>query len=102
MPSAGPSARTGNAYLQPAASATTGTSWMVTVVRRKPTDVWRVGAVPTASGRGARVTSGENWPLSGIPARLRTRSAPVGSNGAHQNAVGDRARHSHHTHRATM
>ena len=40
MPAAGPSASIGNAQRQPTSATTGGTSWMVTVVSRKPSDVW--------------------------------------------------------------
>lgn len=46
-PIRGPGASSTKAYCQPIRSATTGTSWMLTTVSRKPIAVCAVRAVPT-------------------------------------------------------
>lgn len=60
IPSAGPSASTGNAQRQPVAAAIAGTSWMVAMVSRNPIDVWSMSAVPTACAGAASVTMALN------------------------------------------
>src|SRR5687768_4449174 len=56
MPAIGPSASTGNAHAQPSDSTTGGTSCMVSVVSRNPSDVWIMSAVPTACDGTLSVT----------------------------------------------
>jgi hypothetical protein len=48
IPKAGPAASITNAHRQPTMVANGGTSWIDTIVSRKPSDVWMVSAVPTA------------------------------------------------------
>jgi hypothetical protein len=55
-----------NAHRQPTDAASAGTSWMVTAVSAKPSDVCSVSAVPTASGGTLSVTSTLNCALSAI------------------------------------
>ena len=66
MPAAGPMASTGNAQRHPAACAIAGTSWIVAVVSRNPSDVCRASAVPTACGGATSVTRALNCAESAI------------------------------------
>lgn len=43
-----------------------GTSCLVNAVRRQPSELWSVSAVPTAWGRTLSVTSTERWALSAM------------------------------------
>ena len=49
-PTNGPTASTASAHRHPSASASIGTSWMLAMVSRKPSDVCSASAVPTACG----------------------------------------------------
>src|ERR1051325_6525666 len=66
IPKTEPIARIGNAQRQPTRRTTGGTSWIDTIVNKKPSDVCTVSAVPTAWGGTDSVTSVLNCAESAI------------------------------------
>jgi hypothetical protein len=75
IPSAGPSASTGKAHCHPATATIAGTAWMVTMVSRKPSEVWSVSAVPTAWLGATSVTMALNWAESATMKKPQTQAS---------------------------
>src|SRR5262245_36191518 len=87
IPAAGPSASTGKAQRQPNDWTIPGTSWIVTMVSRKPSEVWSVSAVPTAWGGAASVTIALNCAESATTKNPHTAtSAATSAGGAPKSA----------------
>src|SRR5262249_43971205 len=66
---------------QPRASMMRGTAWIVAIVRRKPSEVWSVSAVPTESGAAVSVTIAENCAESETTKKPQMRAAPIRTQG---------------------
>ena len=102
MPATGPSASIGNAHRHPTTPTTGGTSWMDTIVSKKPSDVCTVSAVPTACGGTASVTSVLNCAESAITknphVQRERRQQPerMAERGRHQNGARAAQRHRDH------
>ena len=64
---------------QPAAATASGTSWIETIVSRKPTEVWMVNAVPVYSGGLSSVIEAENWAESATTETPQTSKTAVSS-----------------------
>src|SRR5204863_362661 len=62
---------------QPWASTIRGTAWMVAMLRRKPSEVWSVSAVPTESPGAASVTIAENWAESDTTKKPQTSTIGI-------------------------
>src|SRR3954467_12081931 len=74
MPSTGPAACAEKAQRQPTIAANGGTSWIETIVRRKPSEGCTGSAVPTACGGTLSVTSTENCALSAMTKNPQRRA----------------------------
>ena len=75
IPAAGPRASIGKDQAQPTAATRTGTSWMLPMVSRNPSEVCRVKAVPTACRGATSVTMALNWAESATTKNPQTQAS---------------------------